>query len=711
MKDGESGCSWRRSTPWVSALVGLLLSASSALASEPDLPPVGRSLFDIVTTVETPDGPRLDVPFPFDRLRALIAKAGGLAPGDIAETLIPIGRSLQREAAAPDYFAFPRRVLGVTGAPGSEDPSTTLALKDRLYLGYQPRTNSIEVISFNETAGRFEFQIVEDYGAGRSPRVFQARRALCLGCHGNGGPIFPEAPWSETPANPAIAARLAEAGATAAPDDATLEQSRRAVAALHASVGGANDLSHASRYWAGACGDANSRRTCPAKLLSTALEHRLSGRRSFGKGDYQTRRATETYLLAAQDHAWPGGFRLDSPYIPDIDPLGAKHGDARDQADPLNRRPPLAILDVERPSGNDRIIDLLGDGFADRHVAWLQSALLTLAGSVAVPRRVAKVPCVFGAPAGTPSAQKMAFTCSSRVPGFPRMSGALIREGDTVQRLAITNLTSELITHTDIEASRTAPVDGPDEPGRGSFEPRDKASALHPRTGDGWVIRSIDLAWPEGGSGGEGMAVFTILHDIKRLRAAIGTVPGYRLPGAARSVADGGLRGADITRAIAVRLGQPMPDWCCLPKAGLPPPRAAAPPARLDVPGLSLEPGPAHPSLLAFHRACGACHAGAGTAPPNFLYGPSARQLQAIADCAPRILMRLGQWNMQADGAAPAPMPPPRHLASLGQSPKDWLASADYRRISRFAAALGSAAGLMGSDTIPEKPLCTPARQ
>ena len=43
---------------------------------------------------------------------------------------------------------------------------------------------------------------------GKTPQVFYARRSLCLACHQNAAPIFARPLWDETPANPAIAARL-----------------------------------------------------------------------------------------------------------------------------------------------------------------------------------------------------------------------------------------------------------------------------------------------------------------------------------------------------------------------------------------------------------------------------------------------------------------------------------------------------------------------
>lgn len=536
--------------PLILVLCWMITLAIPARADTADIPAGGRSLFDIMTTMVPADAsgeaPRLEVPFPFDRLRALIKKAGKLSDTDIAETLIPLGRSLQRQAAAPDYFASPRRVLGVIAEPRGVDPTTTLVLKDRLFIGHQPRTDSLEVISFNEIAGRFEFQIVEDYAPGKAPRVRQARRALCLGCHGNGGPIFAEAPWSETPAHPEIAARLAEAAGAPPPAASTIERNRRAAAALHRSVGAANRLAHAARYWRAVCADPARNHGCRNKLLKTVARPTGDGSADDDLGKIsQVPVDIGEILAAAQKRAWPDGFTLASPFIADINPLAAPDTKARDLANPLNERPALAVLDAAKGEDVERIIALLRDAFTDRHITWLSQ----------------------------------------------------------------------------------------------------------------------------------------VTRDPKRAQA----------------------EGAPARH-------QSPPDWCCAPHDKLPPALGAAPRAALHVPGLSNAPGPAHPSLQAFHRACGACHAGASPMPPNFLFGPFSRQLRAITDCAPRISLRLSQWDAR-DGAASAtipPMPPPRHLATLGQTPKDWLASADYRRISRFAAVLDTAAEVAPDKANRGKPVCAP---
>lgn len=68
----------------------------------PNLPPIGRSLFDQLIG-------RDPIPFPFEELvKTLNKSAEGYA---LTSALIPRGRSLQKEAAKPNYFDSPRIIL------------------------------------------------------------------------------------------------------------------------------------------------------------------------------------------------------------------------------------------------------------------------------------------------------------------------------------------------------------------------------------------------------------------------------------------------------------------------------------------------------------------------------------------------------------------------------------------------------------------------
>ena len=143
----------------------VLLGTQASAADSPGdtLPPVGRSLFD--TLLATNGGHAMDVPFPFSELIAHIrARVDNAGPsGGVSVVLIPLGRSLQRHAAGDaEAFRYPRVVAAVTGEPPAGAAPGHLYLKDRLYVAYNERAAALEVISYNEDAARFEFQLVRN---------------------------------------------------------------------------------------------------------------------------------------------------------------------------------------------------------------------------------------------------------------------------------------------------------------------------------------------------------------------------------------------------------------------------------------------------------------------------------------------------------------------------------------------------------------------
>ena len=108
-----------------------------------------------------------------------------------------------------EQSAHPRAVVAADRGPPLRPERSGMLLADRLYLGYQEKAATIEVISYNEAAGRFEFQVVRDYREGGEAKVYYADRPTCVACHRNHAPIFSRPLWDETNANAAIAATLA----------------------------------------------------------------------------------------------------------------------------------------------------------------------------------------------------------------------------------------------------------------------------------------------------------------------------------------------------------------------------------------------------------------------------------------------------------------------------------------------------------------------
>ena len=118
---------------------------------------------------------------------------------------------MQHSAGAPEFFRYPRAVLAMTAEP---EARAGIYAKDRLFLGYQEKASIIEVISYNDAAGRFEFQLVKNYGPGKTPQVYYARREVCTVCHQNHAPLFPRQLWDETNGNPKVSRLFAQVSDT-----------------------------------------------------------------------------------------------------------------------------------------------------------------------------------------------------------------------------------------------------------------------------------------------------------------------------------------------------------------------------------------------------------------------------------------------------------------------------------------------------------------
>jgi hypothetical protein len=295
-------------------------AATHALADVgANLPPRGRSLFDQLLSGS--DSARWRIPFPFSKLVTALSEAGGCKwnrpDARCYETvLIPLGRSLQRNAAAPEFFKYPRMVAAFIGEPKMGTHGHFPLLKDRLYLGYQEKANLVEVISFNETAGRFEFQLVKNYAAGAQPQVFYANRSVCVSCHQNQAPIFSRQVWDETNANPEIASRLAKARADF--DGLPVRVGVDVPNAIDDATDRANLLAAYQLLWRDGCG---ASRRCRARALAAALQYRLTNERGF---DFQSNVFQHDFIAPLEKNwqaHWPSGLKIPSNDIPNRDPL------------------------------------------------------------------------------------------------------------------------------------------------------------------------------------------------------------------------------------------------------------------------------------------------------------------------------------------------------------------------------------------------------
>lgn len=153
----------------------------------PDIPEIGSSVFDKIFSKRGANGEvDYDLPFPLSRLRE---RLNPLEPS-LVHTTLPFSRSLQRPFDLSfDPLLNPRLVFAFTKDTASQT-------RARLFMGYVKAKDQLEVISYNDEAGRFEFQIVTDYS--RKPRVFYVNRGKCLSCHQAQAPIFSPPGWRDT---------------------------------------------------------------------------------------------------------------------------------------------------------------------------------------------------------------------------------------------------------------------------------------------------------------------------------------------------------------------------------------------------------------------------------------------------------------------------------------------------------------------------------
>ncbi len=565
-------------------------------------PAHGQALFDQLTAG--------GVPFPFEALVRKIENAAGCQPGKcMTSVLVPLSRSLQRAAAAPDYFSFPRVIAAMT----AEGVGPLLA-KDRVYLGYQERAGLIEVISYNEAAARFEFQLVRNYRPQGKPETVYASRAVCTACHQNHGPIFPRQQWDETNANPRIAAGLA------LKDSKTRQQLygvtiRRGVDlpnAIDDSTDRANLFTVIHRIWRDACDSA-----CRSHAVQAALQYRLSQEQGF--------EAAPAFAALAQRFAaqWPDGLAIPNPDLPNRDPLADEQSsvnqiDVAAAFEALAARSPIEVW-----TGGDvllapRFIAGVAQLFAEADVRDLDGALTRRARAAA--RRTHSARCSF---------MGDRFHCSGEVSlsGTDSMIDRLSLGGKALTRLQLRN----------------------------GAVTRQGATA---RTASGDAIERVELSR----RGKSGIATVTVVEDFAPARAALAKHDWSQAP---------------LTRAsVRAALGLPPISACCGP--------ATAVTAANDAVVAAVVPAQA----TAFIAPCAGCHRTAENSPPNFLAGDAQRISASLAQCAPRMFVRLSMWQSPAASRAKVPMPPPRashqgspsiqatpdaSMASLRATVAEWL--------------------------------------
>ncbi|ATE61055.1 hypothetical protein [Thauera sinica] len=645
----------------------------------PDLPPAGRSLFDELFGADADGASRL--PFPFPALLQRIAQQldAGQPSGGLSVVLIPLGRSLQRHAAGDvDAFRHPRVVAAVTGEPPAAAPPGHPYLRDRLYVAYHEKAAALEVISYNEAAGRFEFQLVRNYREGAAPEPGYANRTLCLACHHNAAPIFSRQSWDETSASTPVAARLAATGlpyyglawrhGVDVPD------------AIDTAAARANLLGTAQRLWREGCAapDRKAAVACRAEALRQALRHRLTDGRSTTAERRARRPALVEPLLANWRQRWPAGLAIPDPSLPNRQPFAGieggrpqpsddelrRYADIAAAFDPLALRAPLETWPGRSAADAGRFVAALSMFFSRADVAAIDRALSVLSASpAAATARAAERgnPALAALADGRmASIRHIALSCSGRkTTDHGRLD--LDCAGADGARLQ-----ARLVLKAGMATGGTADrlvLPGNDAIGAVALKPaanrRQRAGAetmrfipdrggRTVRTAGGEAIRRIDIPRPAANAAAPATATLELVADLAPLDVAIDRLAQATLAGRSDALDDLPLRRSALLPALLTDLGTPAP---APPSAAPSAPRLADPPAARD--------GAWPPELQPFARQCGQCHAAATAFPPGFLRGGDEQVRGRIAACAERMLFRLAM-NARPPAARPkTPMPPP----------------------------------------------------
>jgi hypothetical protein len=583
-----------------------------------DAPSVGTSLFDAVTTKEG----RQAIPFPFEKLISGLEAAAGCErrPACTRAILLPLGRSLQRVAASPDFFAHPRVVAAVV------DDGKGRLLRDRLYLGYQDKAGVIEVISYNETLGRFEFQVVRNYQAGQVPQVSYARRAVCVSCHQNHGPMFSRQVWLETNANPQIAARLEARGATfhGVAARGTLDTAN----AIDDATDRSNRLALVQKLWRQGCGEGVEGERCRRAAFIAALQFVLTGGRAYS-ADVSFQRDVIDRLQANAQLQWPAGIAIPDADLVNRDPLAVPsnsdplvlvHVPAR--FDPLTPRVPAEIVAPYGKVLADELVRGVASFASSAQRDDLDRAIRQRGRGAAV--RDIEVPCEIDA-----VGDRIAFGCGTPsdlevVSSSFQLKGTLTRADGLLDAIAVDR--GPVVRH--LQLRSVARTSGATHRSL-SVEVHDQGRTA--RLPDGNAISSIVLKWS--------------VADTQRVeaKATLRVRQDFAVASALVHIGSEPVRTATIDDFTSKVRGEARRD--------------TAQPITITAKRLDDDTAVAKPAAV-FEPECGNCHHTDEITPPNFLTGDARRVTDALNSCAPRILVRLAMQDVPAVERDKSPMPP-----------------------------------------------------
>ncbi|TCV90622.1 hypothetical protein [Sulfurirhabdus autotrophica] len=632
----------------------------------PDLPPAGRSLFD---ELYSRDG-KYQIPFPFSRVVAELRSR--LTPENtdsVRQVLIPLGRSLQRNAGAPDFFKYPRLVVAVEGETRPGEP----LLRDRIYLGYHEKAAVIEAISYNEDTGRFEYQVVHNYRQDAAPQVIYARRNLCLACHQNASPLFARPLWSETNANDAIQQRL-----RAEHKDfygAPLNIGVDIPNAIDDATDRANLLSAYQLLWREGCGGSKpTAMQCRAAAIKLAIQYRLSGNIGFDQNNTAWRDTLLPAIRSSFQARWRGGLAIPDSDIPNRNPLTTG---ITPENDPLRHRDPIAVWDSDIAAKN--LVYGIADMFTAHEITAIDHALANRKSST---HDISSM-CTVEQGAARNTEIRLSINCQpDNATGFGLRGRVFMRNG---------RLTSGTLDALEL----------PGQPAMASIQITSGVITAK-------ILRFVPIRDARNTRDTSGQRVVTITIPVSQTPSSaslqlrdefngFNTVMDELADKQSEALNDAPIRRSAMIPAIFSGLG--IPTLIASPKK--------FPTPQID---LAQELPKTSSIVTAFRTQCGQCHNTREAFPPNFLNGNEAQVQAQISQCAERIYYRLSMWNVDEAARGRTPMPPTSALQSRGIAIDEWINGNALTTLRQHASTiLGSRTSGLLSRPFDSLAPCPPA--
>jgi hypothetical protein len=359
-----------------------------------DLTPALNTVFDRLFQSSGLQTQHHNIPYPFSKLIKHVESELGFSldgnPNRLVTTLIPVGRCINRFDASPNYFQSPRIVVAVDTEPLISAESNGLFMKDRLFMAYQPASKRLDIISYNDTDGRFEFQVVKNYQQNRKPKVVSAKRSNCTVCHQNNGPIFPQPLWSETDDAKAIANRLNKQ----LPATFPLRVIRRGNAGrIDSSTNRAGLMNTYQEFWQSGCQSESWSESvrCRAGLFSLMLQQRLSRPTAVDHSSQLRSRIALSRLSHYFNRHFPDGLAIPTADIDNQNPLNIGIEQHLAMAENLKQKQAAKIR--WGPHDIERIVGGLGMQISSADLRRLDERLFTMAKDKIANRSVLQGQC------------------------------------------------------------------------------------------------------------------------------------------------------------------------------------------------------------------------------------------------------------------------------------------------------------------------------